>query len=118
MDPRHTRHSPPSPADLGRRDLLARTAGITAGATLLGTLTPTPASATTPHTTSHPIRTQSGLVTGVPAALPGVTVHKGIPYASSTASENRWRARNHRRPGRASARPTPGAPPAPSRSRA
>ncbi|MFJ9244098.1 carboxylesterase/lipase family protein [Streptomyces sp. NPDC101776] len=81
----------PSPHGVGRRAFLGRTAGVTAGTTLLGTLPQTPASAT--PTTSHtPIRTRSGLVTGAPAALPGVTVYKGIPYAASTAGENRWRA--------------------------
>ncbi len=81
-----------SPTGVGRRDFLGRTAGVAAGTTLLSTLTPTPASAT-PHTdASHPVRTRSGLVTGAPAALPGVTVYKGIPYAASTAGENRWRA--------------------------
>ncbi|QIY96890.1 carboxylesterase/lipase family protein [Streptomyces sp. S1D4-11] len=37
------------------------------------------------------MRTESGLVTGTPAALDGVTVYKGIPYAASTAGKNRWR---------------------------
>ncbi|MEV5534793.1 carboxylesterase/lipase family protein [Streptomyces prunicolor] len=81
-----------SPTGVGRRDFLGRTAGITAGAALLSTLPTAPASATPRNDASHPVRTRSGLVTGVPAALPGVTVYKGIPYAASTAGENRWRA--------------------------
>ena len=81
-----------SPTGVGRRDFLGRTAGVTAGAALLSTLPTAPASATPRNDASHPVRTQSGLVTGVPAALPGVTVYKGIPYAASTAGENRWRA--------------------------
>ncbi|WP_406124774.1 carboxylesterase/lipase family protein [Streptomyces sp. NBC_00989] len=81
-----------SPTGAGRRDFLGRTAGVTAGAALLSTLTPAPASATPRSDASRRVRTQSGLVTGVPAALPGVTVYKGIPYAASTAGENRWRA--------------------------
>ena len=39
----------------------------------------------------RPVRTQSGLVSGTGALLPGVTVYKGIPFAASTAGENRWR---------------------------
>ncbi|WP_327402973.1 carboxylesterase family protein [Streptomyces sp. NBC_01288] len=85
-----------SPTGVGRRAFLGRTAGVTAGVTagaaLLNTLPTAPASATSRDDASHPVRTQSGLVTGVPAALPGVTVYKGIPYAASTAGENRWRA--------------------------
>ncbi|WP_405841551.1 carboxylesterase family protein [Streptomyces sp. NBC_01518] len=81
-----------SPTGTGRRDFLGRTAGLTAGAALLSTLPSTPASATPRHNTSHPVRTQSGLVTGTASALPGITVYKGIPYAASTAGENRWRA--------------------------
>ena len=81
-----------SPTGTGRRAFLGRTAGLTAGAALLSTLPSTPASATPHNDTSHPVRTQSGLVTGTASALPGVTVYKGIPYAASTAGENRWRA--------------------------
>ncbi|MFI6625925.1 carboxylesterase/lipase family protein [Streptomyces sp. NPDC050528] len=81
-----------SPTGTGRRDFLGRTAAATAGATLLSTLPSTPASATPRNAAGHPVRTQSGLVTGTAAALPGVTVYKGIPYAASTAGENRWRA--------------------------
>lgn len=75
-----------SPTGVGRRGFLGRTAGVTAGAALLSTLPTAPASATPRNDASHPARTQSGLVTGVPAALPGVTVYKGIPYAASTAA--------------------------------
>jgi hypothetical protein len=38
-----------------------------------------------------PVWTQSGPVTGVPSVLSGVTVFKGIPYAGSTAGNNRFR---------------------------
>ena len=31
---------------------------------------------------NEPIRTQSGLLTGVPARDPAITVYKGIPYAA------------------------------------
>ena len=38
-----------------------------------------------------PVRIDTGLVSGMAAALTSVTVFKGIPYAASTAGENRWR---------------------------
>ncbi|BBB01886.1 putative carboxylesterase [Actinacidiphila reveromycinica] len=37
------------------------------------------------------VRIDTGLVSGVPGALPGVTVYRGIPYAASTAGPDRWR---------------------------
>ncbi|MFK4098773.1 carboxylesterase/lipase family protein [Streptomyces sp. NPDC019531] len=76
---------------LGRRGLLGA-AGATAGAALVGAAGAAPASATGRTASERPVRTESGLVTGVPAALDGVTVYKGIPYAASTAGANRWRA--------------------------
>lgn len=39
----------------------------------------------------EPVRIESGLLRGTEARLPSVTVFKGIPYAASTAGENRWR---------------------------
>ncbi|MFF7331809.1 carboxylesterase/lipase family protein [Streptomyces sp. NPDC090306] len=47
---------------------------------------------------SAPVRTDSGLVTGVAGALPSVTVYKGIPFAASTAGDNRWRSPRAPRP--------------------
>ncbi|WP_406006287.1 carboxylesterase family protein [Streptomyces sp. NBC_00637] len=82
-----TFHSTP----LGRRGFLG-VAGATAGAALVGTVQAAPASAAGRAAAERPVRTDSGLVTGVPAALDGVTVYKGIPYAASTAGANRWRA--------------------------
>ncbi|CAK7208054.1 hypothetical protein SEUCBS139899_010888 [Sporothrix eucalyptigena] len=39
-----------------------------------------------------PVRIASGAVAGVPSAYnKSVTVYRGIPYAASTAGENRWR---------------------------
>ncbi|CAK7227540.1 hypothetical protein SBRCBS47491_006604 [Sporothrix bragantina] len=39
-----------------------------------------------------PIRIASGAVAGVPSALnKSITVYRGIPYAASTAGQNRWR---------------------------
>jgi carboxylesterase type B len=77
---------------IGRRRLLGSAVGAAAGATLLGGLTAGPASAASRAAADRPVRTRSGLVTGAPAALDGITVYKGIPYAASTAGENRWRA--------------------------
>ena len=41
---------------------------------------------------TDPVRTQSGLVMGVPGDDPSITVFKGLPYAASTEGEGRWRA--------------------------
>ena len=79
------------PAGLGRRGFLGRTVGATAGAALLGGLAAAQASAAPRSTSGSPVKTQSGPVVGVPAALDGITVYKGIPYAASTAGQNRWR---------------------------
>ncbi|WP_329331253.1 carboxylesterase family protein [Streptomyces sp. NBC_00663] len=73
---------------LPRRGFLGRTAGLAAGAVLLDALA-APSSSARPSRSS-PVRTQSGLVSGVPAAVSGVTVFKGIPYAATTAGRNRW----------------------------
>ncbi|MEU6148080.1 carboxylesterase family protein [Streptomyces sp. NPDC047081] len=63
-----------------------------AAATALGGTVAAPASAAPRTGAGRAVRTESGLVSGVPAALDGITVYKGIPYAASTAGENRWRA--------------------------
>lgn len=77
----------------GRRGFLGRAAGAAVGTALVGGgLEAAPASAAARSSAHKPVRTQSGLVTGVPAALDGITVYKGIPYAASTAGPNRWRA--------------------------
>ncbi|MFJ8748807.1 carboxylesterase/lipase family protein [Streptomyces sp. NPDC102441] len=72
-----------------RRDFLGRTAGVAAGGALLSALAAQPAAASQAFG-DRPVRTESGLVSGVPAALHGVTAYKGIPYGASTAGENRW----------------------------
>lgn len=90
--------SDPAPTALARRGFLGRTAGAAVGAALLGAVETAPASAASESAAGarsvadRPVRTESGLVTGTPAALDGVTVYKGIPYAASTAGKNRWRA--------------------------
>jgi hypothetical protein len=71
--------------EFGRRGFLGSAVGTAGGAALLGGLTAGPASAASRATADHPVRTRSGLVTGVPAALDGITVYKHIPYAASTA---------------------------------
>lgn len=40
---------------------------------------------------SQPVRTEAGLVEGVPAVDPAITVYKGIPYAAAPTGALRWR---------------------------
>ncbi|MDT7847267.1 carboxylesterase/lipase family protein [Streptomyces justiciae] len=76
-----------------RRGLLGGAVAATAGAALSGVASASAASAAVPRgDAKKAVRTKQGLVTGVPAALKGITVYKGIPYAASTAGRNRWRA--------------------------
>ncbi|WP_329331254.1 carboxylesterase family protein [Streptomyces sp. NBC_00663] len=92
MSLRDVPHPPPADTALGRRSLLGGVAGAAAGATLLGGTAAGPATAAPRGGADRAVRTESGLVTGVPAGAEGITVYKGIPYAASTAGENRWRA--------------------------
>lgn len=41
---------------------------------------------------SQPVKTDSGLITGVATASPGIVAFKGIPYAAPPTGEFRWRA--------------------------
>ncbi len=41
------------------------------------------------------IRTENGMVRGLPAADPRITVFKGIPFAAPPVRELRWRAPQH-----------------------
>ena len=40
---------------------------------------------------SQPVRTEAGLVEGIPAVDPAITVYKGIPYAAAPTGALRWR---------------------------
>lgn len=92
--------TPLAPAGIGRRRLVAGTAGVVAAGSVLAELGTVPAAAASRGTSGRgtvrsprtPVRTTSGLVTGTDAALRGVSVYRGIPYAASTAGRNRWRA--------------------------
>ncbi|WP_329530668.1 hypothetical protein OG568_06420 [Streptomyces sp. NBC_01450] len=74
MSLRDVPHPDHDTEEFGRRGFLGSAVGTAAGATLLGGLTAGPASAASRATADHPVRTRSGLVTGVPAALDGITV--------------------------------------------
>jgi para-nitrobenzyl esterase len=39
-----------------------------------------------------PVKTKSGLISGTPGKLPGVTVFKGIPFAAPPVGDLRWKA--------------------------
>ena len=41
--------------------------------------------------TSQPVRTEAGLVQGIPATDPAITVYKGIRYAAAPIGDLRWR---------------------------
>ena len=70
--------------------------GKTAKVALVSALAFAAASCTTaPAVTSAsiadgPVATQQGLVRGVPGALPGVTVFKGLPFAAAPVGDLRW----------------------------
>lgn len=77
--------------DFSRRMFLGDSA-TAAAATVIGGGATAAHAATVPAWTRRPVRTQSGLVTGGEALLPGVTVYKGIPYGATTAGANVWTA--------------------------
>ena len=78
--------------EFSRRTFLGSSA-TAAAATVLGGAVPAAhaAAAAVPAWTRRPVRTQSGMVAGGRALLPGVAVYKGIPYGASTGGANRWR---------------------------
>ncbi|MEY9842163.1 carboxylesterase type B [Streptacidiphilus sp. EB103A] len=77
---------------LGRRGFLGGAVGVTVSGAVLSGFGADSASASAGGGGERgAVRTASGLVSGVPAAVRGVTVYKGIPYAASTAGESRWR---------------------------
>jgi para-nitrobenzyl esterase len=65
--------------------------GTAAAAAALVVENPARAVTTGKDAITGPVRIDTGLVQGVPGALSGVTVFKGIPFAATTAGENRWR---------------------------
>jgi len=69
-------------------------ASLLGGAAALLTLAAAPLAAQEPSTTEGPIsvvQVEGGQVQGVETDVPGVKVFKGIPYAASTAGQNRFR---------------------------
>ncbi|MEV0634815.1 carboxylesterase family protein [Streptomyces sp. NPDC050619] len=76
---------------LSRRAFLGSSAVVAASAALGTGPVAQAAEAVTSATLTGPVRIGSGQVSGVAGALSGTTVFKGIPYAASTAGENRWR---------------------------
>ena len=85
------------PQSLSRRTVLRGSLAAAAGIALTGGVGGVGGASeadaqTTQLAAHHPVHTRSGLVTGTAAALPGVIVYKGLPYAASTAGPNRFRA--------------------------
>src|ERR1700742_1428374 len=86
------RKSPdPGVPGIGRRAFLTASAAAAVGIAAFEGLAPASQAATLPsRSRPGPVPTQSGWVTGIASALAGVTVYKGIPYAGSTAGNNRF----------------------------
>ncbi|MEU6148091.1 carboxylesterase family protein [Streptomyces sp. NPDC047081] len=77
---------------VGRRAFVGGSVAAAAAVVLGGGTNALAASASrSARALTGPVRIETGLVSGVSAALPSVTVFKGIPFAASTAGKNRWR---------------------------
>lgn len=70
---------------------LARTGASEPQAPARGETTETAAMPAGSPALAGPIRIETGLVSGVPARDPSVTVFKGVPYAAPPVGELRWR---------------------------
>ncbi|MFC8514768.1 carboxylesterase/lipase family protein [Streptomyces sp. NPDC057257] len=90
MNTENSPHSASGPA-LGRRLFLGRSLAAAAAVTLAGSTSAYAADGKSSAALTGPVRTGTGRVSGVAAALTGVTVFKGIPFARSTAGALRWR---------------------------
>ena len=96
MASRHSHHTTTKPQVMSRRAFIngsvtAAAAAAVIGGGAVGASAATDRPGKAAALGDRPVRTQSGLVSGTGALLPGVTVFKGIPFAASTAGENRWR---------------------------
>nr|WSY49221.1 carboxylesterase family protein [Streptomyces sp. NBC_00886] len=78
---------------MNRRTFLNGSLTVAATAALVPTGTSADASdrATSGTPLTGPLRIDTGQVSGVASLVSGVTVFKGLPYAATTAGDNRWR---------------------------
>jgi carboxylesterase 2 len=78
---------------MNRRTFLNGSLTVAATAALVGTGTSADAADRTTSGTplTGPLRIDTGRVSGVASLVSGVTVFKGLPYAATTAGDNRWR---------------------------
>src|SRR6185437_3356543 len=73
----------------GAAAALVTAAALVAGLALAADAAPT-ATASSPLL-EHPVRTASGLITGIPGTVEGVAAFKGIPFAEPPVGTRRWK---------------------------